>query len=111
HTAGRAGYAVSICDGQASAEVQARQLGRLFADRVDGLVVIPPILSREGAEPFLRAGVPVAPFAELDDGTRVRLHIAAVLPAMLTAVRMLQEGSHERTGAAPRRTRTRQQAA
>lgn len=104
HTAGPAGYAVTICDGQASADVQARQLGRLFADRVDGLVVIPPVLSREAAEPFLRAGVPVAPFAELDDRTRVRLHVEATLPAMVTALELLREGGHDRIAYVTRRT-------
>jgi LacI family transcriptional regulator len=104
HTAGQAGYAVTICDGQASVEVQARQFGRLLADRVDGLVVIPPILSRDGVEPFLRAGVPVAPLAELDDRTRVRMHLEATLPAMLEALRLLQDGGHERIAYVTRRT-------
>lgn len=104
HTAGRAGYAVTVCDGQASAEVQAHQLGRLFADRVDGLVVIPPILSRQAAEPFLRAGVPVAPHAEIDDETRVRRHVEATLPAMVTALELLRQGGHERIAYVTRRT-------
>jgi len=104
HTADQAGYAVTICDGQASVEVQARQLGRLFADRVDGLVVIPPILSRDGVEPFLRAGVPVAPLAELDARTRARMHIEATLPAMLEALHLLQAGGHERIAYVTRRT-------
>jgi LacI family transcriptional regulator len=104
HTADQAGYAVTICGGQASVEVQARQFGRLFADRVDGLVVIPPILSRDGVEPFLRAGVPVAPLAELDSRTRVRMHVEATLPAMLEALRLLQDGGHERIAYVTRRT-------
>ena len=104
HTAGQAGYAVTICDGQAALEVQARQFSRLFADRVDGLVVIPPILSHSGVEPFLRAGVPVAPLAELDDRTRVRMHLEATMPAMLEALRLLQDGGHERIAYVTRRT-------
>jgi DNA-binding LacI/PurR family transcriptional regulator len=104
HTAGPAGYAVTICDGQASAEVQARQLGRLFADRVDGLVVIPPILCRQAVEPFLKACVPVAPFAEIDDGTRVRRHLEVTLPAMVTALELLRGGGHERIAYVTRRT-------
>jgi LacI family transcriptional regulator len=104
HTAGQAGYAVTICDGQAALEVQARQFSRLFADRVDGLVVIPPILSRAGVEQFLRAGVPLAPLAELDDRTRVRMHLEATMPAMLLALRMLQDGGHERIAYVTRRT-------
>src|SRR5215831_14592066 len=67
HTAGQAGYAVTICDAQASVDVQTRQFERLFADRVDGLLVVPPILSHAGAEPFLQAGVPLEPAAELPD--------------------------------------------
>jgi len=104
HTAGQAGYAVTICDGQASVEVQGRQFGRLLADRVDGLVVIPPILALDAVEPFLRAGVPVAPLAELDDRTRVRMHVDATLPAMLEALRLLQHGGHERIAYVTRRT-------
>jgi len=104
HTAGRAGYAVTICDGQAAVEVQAQQFGRLFADRVDGLVVIPPILSHDGVEPFLRAGVPVAPMAELDDRTRTRMHVEATLPAMLEALHLLEDGGHERIAYVTRRT-------
>ena len=110
HTAGQAGYAATICDGQAAVEVQARQLGRLFADRVDGLVVIPPILSHEGVAPFLRAGVPVAPFAELDDRTNVRLHLEATLDAMLAAVGLLRDGGHERIAYVTRRTPMREAA-
>jgi LacI family transcriptional regulator len=104
HTAGRAGFAVTICDGQAEVEVQTRQFGRLFADRVDGLIVIPPILSHDGVQPFLRAGVPLAPMAELDDRTRVRMHVEATLPAMLEALRLLQDGGHERIAYVTRRT-------
>jgi LacI family transcriptional regulator, galactose operon repressor len=110
HTAGEAGYAVTICDGQAREEVQARQLERLFADRVDGVIVVPPILSLEGAEPFLRAGVPVAPSAELDDATRVRLHVEATLPAMLEAVHLLQQIGHRRIAYVTRRTPMREMA-
>jgi DNA-binding LacI/PurR family transcriptional regulator len=104
HTAGRAGYALTICDGQAAVEVQERQFGRLFADRVDGLIVIPPILSHDGVEPFLRAGVPVAPMAELDDRTRARMHVEATLPAMLEALHLLQDGGHQRIAYVTRRT-------
>jgi LacI family transcriptional regulator len=104
HTAGQAGYAVTICDGQALVDVQARQFERLFADRVDGLVVIPPTLAREGLEPFLKAGVPLAPFAEIEDEARVRLHLDATLPAMLTALGMLQDGGHERIAYVTRKT-------
>jgi LacI family transcriptional regulator len=104
HTAGRAGYAVTICDGQASSEVQGRQLGRLFADRVDGLVVIPPILADEGTEPFRRAGVPVAPLAEIDVRTRYRVHLEATLPAMVTALTALREGGHQRIAYVTRKT-------
>ena len=104
HTAGRAGYAVTICDGQASSEVQGRQLGRLFADRADGLLVIPPILSDEGVEPFRRAGVPVAPLAEIDARTRYRLHMEAALPAMVTALTLLREAGHERIAYVTRKT-------
>jgi LacI family repressor for deo operon, udp, cdd, tsx, nupC, and nupG len=104
HTAGQAGYAVTICDAQASVEVQERQFERLFADRVDGLVVVPPILSRRGAEPFLRAGVPLEPAAELEDAARVRRHVEATLPAMLEAIRLLQGLGHRRIAYVTRKT-------
>ena len=104
HTAGEAGYAVTICDGQASVDVQARQFERLLADRVDGLVVIPPILSRSAADRFRRAGVPIAPEAELDDETRVRRHVEATLPAMVEAMRLLHEVGHERIAYVTRKT-------
>ncbi len=104
NTAGQAGYAVTVCDAQASVEAQARQFERLLADRVDGLVVVPPALSREGVEPFLKAGVPVAPFAAIDDDVRVRLHVEATLPALLTALHMLSDGGHERIAYVARKT-------
>src|SRR5262249_41360803 len=68
------------------------------------------ILSHQGAEPFLRAGVPVAPSAELDDATRVRLHVEAALPALLEAIRLLQRGGHERIAYVTRRTPMREMA-
>lgn len=46
----------------------------------------------------------MAPVAELDDSTRVRRHIEAVLPALLAAVRLLQHGGHERIAYVTRRT-------
>jgi len=111
NTAGEAGYAVTICDGQGSADVQGRQFDRLFAHRVDGLLVIPPLLAPDRLRPFLNAGVPVGPTAEIDDRSAGRLHLEAVLPALLAALRMLRSAGHERIAYVARKTPMREVAA
>lgn len=104
NTAGELGYAVTICDAQASSEVQATQLARMFGHRVDGLLVVPPVLAPDALEPFRRGGVPIVPMAEIDDVTRVRLHVRATQPALLAALRTLRQFGHERIALVTRRT-------
>src|SRR5207248_160007 len=112
--AARAGVAVStvsrILNGTGYGSEQTRRrvlaassaLGYLPSLRARGL--------RQSRTMTIGVGVPVAPVAELDDSTRVRRHIEAVLPALLAAVRLLQHGGHERIAYVTRRTPMREMA-
>jgi LacI family transcriptional regulator len=93
HGAQAHGYALLICDGQGSPELQATHLARLYEHRVDALLLggLPPV---HALEPFVRAGVPMTPLDLRGDELEG--------PATRVAVDYLFAAGHRRIGLVPR---------
>jgi LacI family transcriptional regulator len=87
HGAQAHGYALLICDGQGSQELQASHLARLYEHRVDALLLGGPA-PRHALEPFRKAGIPMTPQAVRAD--------ALEAPATHAAVRHLIASGHRR---------------
>lgn len=103
HALEAAGYAVTIADAQASWRRQAEQLRRMLAHRVDGLLVVPPLLAGPELAAFHQVGIPVAPTTAATAEVSVAAHVEGSYPAMVSAIRMLRRLGHERIALVTRR--------
>jgi DNA-binding LacI/PurR family transcriptional regulator len=105
HTLQAADYSLFICDAQNSGELAQREFERLFAHRVDGILLGGPA-PRAALLPFHEAGIPIEPNPFLPaDGAQSRSDMEEA--ATLAAYRLLVRNGHRhialvgRVGAGP----------
>ncbi len=102
HTLQAQGYSLFICDAQNSTELAEREFDRLFAHRVDGLLLGGPA-PRRALEPFREAGIPIEPNPFLfPPGSESRSAMEEA--ATLAAYRFLSRNGHRNIALVSRTT-------